>query len=61
MGVSDIRTLGYMYTSWNQIDGSWYYFNEVSDGTRGALLTSTTTPDGYQVGADGKWIPQVIG
>ena len=46
-----------MYTGWHQIDGKWYYFHEISDGTRGHLLTNTTTPDGYQVGADGAWIP----
>lgn len=28
----------------------WYFF-----GTDGAMLVSTTTPDGYLVGADGKW------
>lgn len=50
-------TRGHMYTGWHQIEGKWYYFHEVSDGTRGHLLTNTTTPDGYQVGADGAWIP----
>lgn len=53
--VSD-GTLGHMYTGWNQIDGKWYFFNTVSDGTRGRMLVNTTTPDGYQVGADGVWI-----
>ncbi|MGN0158255.1 MAG: glycoside hydrolase family 3 C-terminal domain-containing protein, partial [Brotaphodocola sp.] len=48
---------GAMYTGWHQIDGVWYYFNEISDGTRGCLLKNTVTPDGYQVGADGAWIP----
>lgn len=46
-----------MASGWHQIDGKWYYFHEISDGTRGHLLTNTTTPDGYQVGADGAWIP----
>ena len=57
--VSDAAdgTRGHMYTGWHQIDGKWYYFHEISDGTRGHLLTNTTTPDGYQVGADGAWIP----
>ena len=36
---------------WQQIDGAFYYF----DG-EGWMLSDTTTPDGYQVGADGKWI-----
>lgn len=35
----------------------WYYFNPVSDGTRGALYVNRTTPDGYVVGADGVWKP----
>lgn len=32
-------------------DGTWYYL-----GSDGSMLTSTTTPDGYRVGADGAWI-----
>lgn len=32
-------------------DGYWYYFDE-----SGALLTNTTTPDGYRVDDDGRWI-----
>lgn len=46
-----------MLTGWQMIDGRWYYFNPVSDGSRGRMLTNITTPDGYQVGADGVWIP----
>lgn len=46
-----------MLTGWQVIDGRWYYFNPVSDGSRGRMLTNITTPDGYQVGADGVWIP----
>ena len=49
-------TRGHMYTGWHQIDGKWYYFHNVSDGSRGHLLVNTTTPDNYQVGADGVWI-----
>ena len=43
---------------WSQrIDGKWYYFNTASDkGTLGAILANTTTPDGYQVDANGAWI-----
>lgn len=55
---------GYMYTGWNQIADKWYFFNIGSDGTgpaasglsKGALVTNTTTADGYKVGADGAWI-----
>ena len=32
-------------------DGIWYYL-----GQDGVMLTNTTTPDGYKVGADGAWI-----
>lgn len=46
---------GRMYTGWHQIGGKWYYFHMEADGTRGRLLTSTTTPDGYQVDANGVW------
>lgn len=53
--VSD-GTRGKMMTGWQLIDGKYYYFNTVSDGTRGALYRNRTTPDGYQVGADGVWI-----
>lgn len=53
--VSDGQ-MGAMLTGWQQIDGIWYYFNTVSDGTQGALLVNTTTPDGYNVDANGQWI-----
>ena len=54
---------------WQQIDGQYYYFNGsgymVSNcwignyylGGNGAMLKNTTTPDGYQVDENGKWIP----
>jgi hypothetical protein len=32
-------------------DGNWYYFNQA-----GYMLTNATTPDGYQVAANGTWI-----
>lgn len=49
---------GYMYTGWNQISGSWYYFNtETKDGrSKGSLFVNGLTPDGYRVGADGVWV-----
>ena len=58
----------YPANEWQQIDGSWYYFNESGYmvasiwignyylGENGAMLTNTTTPDGYVVGSDGAWI-----
>ena len=33
-----------------------YYFNPMSDGTRGKLYKSTKTPDGYQVNEKGQWV-----
>lgn len=62
-----MRPSGAMATGWQQIDGKWYWFAAsgalkvngwVGDyyvGSDGAMLTSTVTPDGYRVGADGRW------
>ena len=36
---------------WQEIEGKHYYF-----GADGYMLSNTTTPDGYQVGADGAWV-----
>lgn len=57
--VSD-STLGRMTTGWNWIKGNdgklrCYYFEEISNGHRGAMYSGTTTPDGYTVDADGAW------
>lgn len=58
-----------MVTGWQQIDGSWYYFDgsgvmyanrwrgDYYLGSSGAMLTNAWTPDGYYVGSDGRWIP----
>lgn len=40
---------GYMKTGWIEWDEKLYYCNEKN----GALMTNTTTPDGYLVGDDG--------
>lgn len=37
---------------WHKINGIWYYFDKNS----GALLTNTTTPDGFKVDKEGKYI-----
>lgn len=34
-----------------------YYFNPVSDGTRGKLYVNMTTSDGYHVDELGRWVP----
>lgn len=41
----------YPVNQWQEIDGKQYYF-----GADGYMLSNTTTPDGYQVGADGAWV-----
>ncbi|MCD7996358.1 MAG: leucine-rich repeat protein [Clostridiales bacterium] len=48
-------TQGGMVIGWQLIENKWYYFNMISDGTKGRLLFNTVTPDGYTVGADGVW------
>ena len=58
---------------WKEVEGKQYYFEDngymAADkwignyyvGADGAMLTNTTTPDGYKVGADGAWIKEEIG
>ena len=58
----------YPTNTWKEISGAWYYFEgngymaankwigNYYVGSNGAMLTNTTTPDGYQVGSDGAWI-----
>ena len=42
----------YLTNQWYQnTDGKWYYI-----GADGYMMINATTPDGYQVGADGAWI-----
>ena len=40
---------GKMVTGWKQIQNDWYYFS-----LDGSMLINGMTPDGYQVGVDGK-------
>lgn len=69
---------GQMLSGWQIIQGSRYFLNPVSDGTKGrclagwqwidgycyyfdpngAMLSDTTTPDGYQVNTSGQWTEQ---
>lgn len=43
-----------MKTGWQLVDGVWRYFNTVSDGKRGIMMTDTTI-DGYYIDAEGIW------
>lgn len=45
----------YPVNQWKEIGGKQYYF-----GSDGYILTNTTTPDGYKVGADGAWIQSEV-
>ena len=47
-----LKPSGAMATGWCQVGGKWYYLSQESNSL-GQMLYSTTTPDGYQVGADG--------
>lgn len=61
----------YTKNGWQYIDGKWYFFDENGYmktgwipwkdlwyycGADGAMLVSTTTPDGYTVNGDGVWV-----
>ena len=60
----------YPQSEWKKINGSWYYFGNDGYmlesqwignyyvGTNGAMLVNTTTPDGYEVDENGKWIEE---
>ena len=47
---------GVMLTGWQWIDNSCYYFGTDATGNIGKLYRNTTTPDGYSVNADGRWV-----
>ena len=46
---------GRMLTGWQWIDGNCYYLDPQGQN-EGALCRNTTTPDGYTVDLDGRWI-----
>lgn len=46
---------GEMQVGWVQVNGDWYYFR-----ASGAMLRNGTTPDGYKVDGDGKWLPNGV-
>jgi hypothetical protein len=41
---------------WSAEYNGWYYLRELHDGLYGHMLRSTTTPDGWQVDATGRWV-----
>ena len=59
---------GYMVTGWKLLGNDWFYLKDsgamaenewVGDyylGNDGKMLTNTTTPDGYKVDKNGRWI-----
>ena len=49
-------TQGRMVTGWNWIDGTCFYFEEESNGFRGALKRSAVLEDGKQTDDNGAWI-----
>ena len=46
---------GEMKTGWIQEKGEWYYFK-----ASGAMLRNGTTPDGYKVDGEGRWLPNGV-
>ena len=44
-----------MKTGWQLIEGKWYYFNPISDGTKGRMYSDCYTPDGWYVDKSGAW------
>lgn len=50
------NTLGHMVTGYQYISGAWYYFNEVSDSTRGKLVRNGKCPDGTSTNALGQLV-----
>lgn len=42
---------GKMSLGWKQVLGSWYYFT-----ADGSMMENGITPDGFIIGADGKWV-----
>lgn len=49
-----LRADGIMTTGWLQYNGKWYYLN-----SNGAMAVNTISPDGYYLGFDGAWIPNI--
>ena len=46
---------GAMQVGWVKDNGEWYYFK-----ASGAMLRNGTTPDGYKVDGEGRWLPNGV-
>lgn len=44
-----------MQVGWIKDNGEWYYFK-----SSGAMLRNGTTPDGYKVDGEGRWLPNGV-
>ncbi|SFG30002.1 hypothetical protein [Oribacterium sp. WCC10] len=72
-GIAALMIAGSSFSAmagqWMSYGSAWYYIQDNGQfatnkwvgnyylGSNGVMLTNTWTPDGYFVGADGKWIP----
>lgn len=60
MDTQGQQPFGAAKTGWIQSapESPWYYLNDgsVAEYPKGAMLTNTTTPDGYYVNENGEWI-----
>ena len=49
------NNFGAMQVGWIKDNGEWYYFK-----SSGAMLRNGTTPDGYKVDGEGRWLPNGV-
>lgn len=56
LNPSSDGTQGRMLTGWNWVGGQCLYFEEESNGSRGALKKNYTAPDGKQTNEQGAWV-----
>ena len=56
LNPSSDGTQGRMLTGWNWVGGQCLYFEEESNGIRGALKKNYTASDGKQTNEQGAWV-----